>query len=54
MAVAESLEALRAQLVEHLDEEETRALPLCAEHILAEEWGQPATRWRDIKATRSG
>jgi hemerythrin-like domain-containing protein len=39
-AVAESLEALRAQLVEHLDEEETRALPLCAEHILAEEWGQ--------------
>ena len=39
-AVAESLEALRAQLVEHLDEEETRALPLCAEHILSEEWGQ--------------
>jgi len=39
-AVAESLEALRAQLVEHLDEEETRALPLCAEHILAEEWSQ--------------
>jgi hypothetical protein len=39
-AVAESLEALRVQLVEHLDAEETRALPLCAEHILAEEWGQ--------------
>jgi hypothetical protein len=39
-AVAESLEALRAQLVEHLDEEETRALPLCAASILAEEWGQ--------------
>ena len=39
-AVAESLEALRAQLVEHLDEEEARALPLCAENILAEEWGQ--------------
>ena len=39
-AVAESLEALRVQLVEHLDQEEARALPLCAEHILAEEWGQ--------------
>ncbi len=38
--MAESLEALRAQLVEHLDEEEARALPLCAESILAEEWGQ--------------
>ena len=35
-----SLEALRAQLVAHLDEEEARALPLCAENILAEEWGQ--------------
>jgi iron-sulfur cluster repair protein YtfE (RIC family) len=39
-AVAESLEALRAQLVQHLDAEEARALPLCAENILAEEWGQ--------------
>jgi len=39
-AVAESLEALRAPLVEHLDREETQALPLCAENILAEEWGQ--------------
>ena len=32
--------ALRAQLVEHLDAEEAQALPLCAENILAEEWGQ--------------
>ncbi|HEY1650706.1 MAG TPA: hemerythrin domain-containing protein [Acidimicrobiales bacterium] len=39
-AVVDSLEALRAQLVAHLDEEETRALPLCAENILIEEWGQ--------------
>jgi iron-sulfur cluster repair protein YtfE (RIC family) len=39
-AVAASLEALRSQLVRHLDEEEARALPLCAENILAEEWGQ--------------
>lgn len=39
-AVAESLEALRAQLVEHLDKEEARALPLCAENILADEWDQ--------------
>lgn len=39
-AVAESLEALRTQLVEHLDEEEAQALPLCAENIRAEEWGQ--------------
>ena len=38
--VAESLEALRSQLVEHLDAEETRALPLCSENILVEEWGQ--------------
>jgi hypothetical protein len=41
-AVAESIEALRAQLVTHLDHEETRGLPLCAENILAEEWGQLA------------
>ncbi len=39
-AVAESLEALRAQLVEHLDQEEARALPLCADNMLVEEWGQ--------------
>jgi iron-sulfur cluster repair protein YtfE (RIC family) len=39
-AVAQSLEALRAGLVEHLDAEEARALPLCAENIRAEEWGQ--------------
>jgi hemerythrin-like domain-containing protein len=39
-AAAESLEALRVQLVEHLDLEEANALPLCAENILAEEWGQ--------------
>jgi hemerythrin-like domain-containing protein len=39
-AVAESLEALRSQLVEHLDKEETQALPLCAENIRVEEWGQ--------------
>jgi hypothetical protein len=39
-AVADSLEALRSQLEPHLDEEETRALPLCADNILAEEWGQ--------------
>ena len=39
-AVVDSLEALRSQLVAHLDEEEARALPLCAENIVAEEWGQ--------------
>jgi iron-sulfur cluster repair protein YtfE (RIC family) len=39
-AVVDSLEALRTQLVAHLDEEEARALPLCAENMLAEEWGQ--------------
>jgi hemerythrin-like domain-containing protein len=39
-AVVESLGALRTQLVTHLDEEETRALPLCAENLLIEEWGQ--------------
>lgn len=40
VAVAESLEALRVQLVEHLDQEEARALPLCLENIRADEWGQ--------------
>jgi hemerythrin-like domain-containing protein len=39
-AVVDSLGALRTQLVAHLDEEEIRALPLCAENMLAEEWGQ--------------
>jgi hypothetical protein len=39
-AAAASLEALRSQLVRHLDKEEDQALPLCAESILAEEWGQ--------------
>jgi hemerythrin-like domain-containing protein len=39
-AVVDNLEALRTQLVAHLDEEEARALPLCAENLLAEEWGQ--------------
>lgn len=39
-AVADSLEALRAQLEPHLDREETQALPLCAEVIKPEEWGQ--------------
>jgi iron-sulfur cluster repair protein YtfE (RIC family) len=38
-AVADSLEALRVQLVAHLDEEETDALPLCAENLSMEEWG---------------
>jgi hypothetical protein len=39
-SVADDLGALHAQLVAHLDQEERRALPLCAEHILVEEWGQ--------------
>ena len=39
-AVVDSLEALRSQLETHLDEEEARALPLCAANLLAEEWGQ--------------
>ncbi len=39
-AVAGSIETLRVQLVTHLDGEETRALPLCAEHIREEEWAQ--------------
>jgi hypothetical protein len=38
--VAENLEALRAHLVLHLDQEEARALPLCAENLFADEWGQ--------------
>ncbi len=39
-AVIDSLEALRAQLVAHLDEEELQALPLCSENLTIEEWGQ--------------
>ncbi|HWF15726.1 MAG TPA: hemerythrin domain-containing protein [Acidimicrobiales bacterium] len=39
-AVADSLEALRAQLVAHLDEEEMQALPLCTENLSTEEWSQ--------------
>jgi hypothetical protein len=38
--VAENLEALRAHLVLHLDQEEAQALPLCAENLSADEWGQ--------------
>ena len=39
-AVVDSLGALRTQLVAHLDQEETEALPLCAAHLYADEWGQ--------------
>ena len=39
-AVADSLESLRTQLVAHLHEEEMQALPLCAENLSIEEWGQ--------------
>jgi hemerythrin-like domain-containing protein len=38
-AVTESLEALRVQLVGHLDEEEADVLPLAAANLSAEEWG---------------
>jgi hemerythrin-like domain-containing protein len=38
-AVVRDLEALRLQLVEHLNREESEGLPLCAEHLSAEEWG---------------
>ena len=34
------LESLREHLVEHLDEEERLGLPLAAEYLSAEEWGQ--------------
>ena len=37
--VAGSLEALRAQLEPHLDEEEAKGLSLCAENMSLEEWG---------------
>jgi hypothetical protein len=39
-AVVDSLGTLRTQLVAHLDREETEGLPLCAEHIRPDEWGQ--------------
>lgn len=39
-AVVDSLGALRTQLVAHLDQEESEALPLCAKHLYADEWGQ--------------
>lgn len=38
-AVIDSLEALRVQLIAHLDREEAEGLPLFAEHLSAEEWG---------------
>jgi hemerythrin-like domain-containing protein len=41
-SVVDDLVALRAQLVTHLDREETEALPLCAENLSPEEWGSLA------------
>jgi hypothetical protein len=41
-AVVEALGALRAQLVTHLDREESEGLPLCEENLSAEEWGSLA------------
>jgi hypothetical protein len=38
-AAQDGLEALHAQLVDHLDQEEAKVLPLAAEHLSAEEWG---------------
>jgi hemerythrin-like domain-containing protein len=38
-SVVDNLEALRTQLVAHLDEEEVEGLPLCSEHMSAQEWG---------------
>jgi hypothetical protein len=38
-AAADSLEALRVQLVAHLDEEEAKVLPLAAANLSMEEWG---------------
>ena len=40
MDVLDSLEALRVQLVADLDREEAEGLPLFAEHLSPEEWGQ--------------
>jgi hypothetical protein len=38
-AAQDGLDALHAQLVDHLDQEEAKVLPLAAEHLSAEEWG---------------
>ena len=38
-AALDALIALHAQLVDHLDEEEAKVLPLAAENLSAEEWG---------------
>jgi Hemerythrin HHE cation binding domain len=38
-AVADSIEALRVQLLAHLEQEEREGLSLCAENISVEEWG---------------
>ena len=38
-AAQDGLEALHAQLVDHLDQEEAKVLPLAAEHLSAAEWG---------------
>ncbi|HLM97607.1 MAG TPA: hemerythrin domain-containing protein [Acidimicrobiales bacterium] len=38
-AALDGLEALHAQLVDHLDQEEAKVLPLAAENLSAEEWG---------------
>jgi hemerythrin-like domain-containing protein len=40
LEVVGALGALRTHLVEHLDEEERVGLPLAAEYLSAEEWGQ--------------
>jgi len=38
-AAQERLDELCSHLLEHLDEEETKVLPLAAEHLSMEEWG---------------
>ncbi len=38
-AAQDGLDALHAQLVDHLDQEESKVLPLAAENLSAEEWG---------------
>ena len=40
VAVADSLETLRVLLDTHLGEEEAEALPLCAENLSIEDWGE--------------
>jgi iron-sulfur cluster repair protein YtfE (RIC family) len=40
LEVVGALGALRTHLIEHLDEEERVGLPLAAEYLSAEEWGQ--------------